>query len=450
MFFFFFFFFNFQALIEELKMGAASSTVECTLANRYHQKIWVKYDVERKYVSVKEYTIKGQVGAGGFTAGIGVSAKTQFDWVKVKADFTPVPPRELIDPVVNCEDKKIMFLTIIADDKKILCNTYGIGQKHRNLVVTEKGMLRKVKPKNYWDDHPDYEELYKHRPKISQLSAEKESSRDIQHKDDNTICSVWATAVTANDTLLLADFSNKNIKSVSPEGISALPFPTRPRAITIVDTKAAAVAGTDRNLYLLDITNPTKLSVICKCPLKYLIYAMATLNNNLVVSCESCETDPWCIKMITLNNADVNTSRDESARLEPAEAWTTSTDISGQFLFASSAGISTTTFNGTTFIVVTDRLKSTLTLLEAETGMFVKTLNMSGQEPRGITADEYGNVYVCLYNTCQIHVWSNDFENSKVLMSGVEGPNRIVYSSVKNNLCISYDNKNTVDYIQLR
>ena len=69
-------------------MGGVAS---CSMSNLYNKTIWVKYDVEKKYVTMEDYTIEGQVGVGEFSVGAGVSVSKSYDWVKIKAQFTPIP-----------------------------------------------------------------------------------------------------------------------------------------------------------------------------------------------------------------------------------------------------------------------------------------------------------------------------------------------------------------------
>ena len=413
-------------------MGTTSSKIPCVMANRYHKTIWVKHDVEKKHVQVEDYSIKGQVGVGGLTVGAGVSVGKKYDWVKIESQFTPIPSNEYIDPVVNCRDSNLIYLTIIDNDEKIICNTYGTYDK--NMLVTEKGLLRAADPKNIWVEHPRHARFNQNKPTISNISANGSRSVDIKDKGDSKECSISGSAVTYNGTQLLADSANKNIKSMSSVGnlLSILQLPASPKAITVLDPKTAVVAGEDKKLYILDITDHTKLSIRFQNQLKYGISAMTNYYTKLVVS---CETDPWCIKMITIHTDEV---------------WTTTRAESGRNSFASTAGINTTTLNGKDFILVADKLKNTITFLEAETGKFTKTIDMPGQEPRGLAVDQYNNVFVCQYKTGQVCVWTNDFNMSKILLSGVEGLSRISYSSVDSTLCISYDDKNTVDYIQLR
>ena len=130
----------------------------CSMGNLYNKTIWVKYDVEKKYVTMEDFTIEGQVGVGEFSVGAGVSVSKSYDWVKIKAQFTPIKADDFIELAVDCKDSKIMYVTIIADGGKIICNT--LGQIDKNLIVTEDGTLRSAASgKNVMEVHKKYEKM---------------------------------------------------------------------------------------------------------------------------------------------------------------------------------------------------------------------------------------------------------------------------------------------------
>ena len=134
-------------------MGGIAS---CSLTNKYNKKIWVKYDVERKYVNMEDYTIEGQVGFSEFSVGAGVSVSKRYDWVKIQSQFTPIASGSdsFIELAVECKDSKVMYVTIVAEDGEIICNT--LGKTDKNLIVTEDGQLRTAHEKNFTEVHPRY------------------------------------------------------------------------------------------------------------------------------------------------------------------------------------------------------------------------------------------------------------------------------------------------------
>ena len=243
--------------------------------------------------------------------------------------------------------------------------------------------------------------------------------------------------MTNNGTILLADWNNSNIKSVSPDNkvLSVLSLPASPRAITVLDTTTAVVAAFNNKLYIINITDDTTLSLRSESKLDYRIDAMVAYNGNLAVI---CDTEPVTTKLITIDGGVL---------------WSVCRDTAGQDLFDSPYGIIITSITDTTaVVVVSDAAKNTLTLLDAQTGKFIRGDVGEGKCPCGITTDSDGNVYVCYWNGDEIGVWSADFQESKILLSGDKVgkfPCYIVYSAVDNNLYVSYEGGSTVDSFRL-
>ena len=249
--------------------------------------------------------------------------------------------------------------------------------------------------------------------------------------------------MTNNGTILLADENNDNIKSVSPYNkvVSVLSLPESPNAITVLDTTTAVAKANNEKLYIINITDNTTLSLRSESHLDYKIYAMVAYNGNLAVT---CGTMPATTKLITIDDRVL---------------WSVCRDTSKQDLFDCPWGITITSITDTTAaVVVSDQLNNTLTLLEAQTGTFIRSVYVGeGKRPWGITTDSGGNVYVCYCGNNEIGVWSADFQDSKILLSGGdqlgERPRCIVYNAVNDRLYDSHlpmsRSCNTVDIFRL-
>ena len=273
---------------------------------------------------------------------------------------------------------------------------------------------------------------------LSQLSAKKSGSIEIKEKD----CDIRGMAVTNNNTILLADYNNGNIKSVSADGrvLSVLSLPSSPRVITVRDTTTAvATANNNKKIFIINIADYNTLSLISQSQLGYTIMAIVTYKGNLAVT---CATEPKTTKLITIYGGVV---------------WSVGRDTLGRNLFDSPYGITTMTTNDTTaVVVVTDARKRTLTMLEAETGIFLRSIDVEGKGPWGIVMDNDNNSYVCYKVPKEICVWSDDFQESKILLSGDklgDFPRFVVYSAADHSLYVSYhqmsDSRNTVDKFRL-
>ena len=132
-------------------MGGIAS---CTMTNKYSSTIWVKYDVEKKYVRMEDYTIQAEVGFAEASVGASGSVNKTYDWVKINAQFTPIPTDDFIESSVDCRDRKIMYVTIVGEDGKVICNT--LGKTDKNLIVAENGQLRSASEKDFTEVHPWY------------------------------------------------------------------------------------------------------------------------------------------------------------------------------------------------------------------------------------------------------------------------------------------------------
>ena len=272
-------------------------------------------------------------------------------------------------------------------------------------------------------------------------ATQSEAFKNMRHKKDTRNCFILGLAVNKSGTLFLTDRNNKNIKSMSPDReVHQTAIPVSPVAFTFLDTTTAVAAGDDKKLYIFDIRDHTTLIRRHEHQLEYGILGMTNYNGNLVVT---CATEPTCVKMI------------EPREPKWEELWV-SKDKSGENLFEYPNGITTTSINGKGVIVVTDARKHSLTLLEAETGKFMKSQDVARKKPWGITVDNDGNVYVCYEQTSEICVWSNDLTKSKILLTVKDlilQPFYIVYNGENDSLYISYSsfhNKaNTVDRFSL-
>lgn len=77
---------------------------------------------------------------------------------------------------------------------------------------------------------------------------------------------------------------------------------------------------------------------------------------------------------------------------------------------------------------------------------------MDGKSPHGVTVDGDGNVYVCYFATKEISVWSADFRQCRVLLSGDDlesKPRAVFFSGSNDTLYVSYMDEDILDCFQL-
>ena len=75
------------------------------------------------------------------------------------------------------------------------------------------------------------------------------------------------------------------------------------------------------------------------------------------------------------------------------------------------------------------------------------------KNPRGVTADANGNLYVCYSDTQEVAVLTSDVSVERILLTSRDGlcclPHGIPYEHVHNELIVSGYFNNNVDYYNL-
>ena len=71
-------------------------------------------------------------------------------------------------------------------------------------------------------------------------------------KKDLHVCNIEGMAVTSNGTILLADYNNDKIKSVTPDGnlLSVVSLPEHSGAVTDLNATTAVAADNSNNKYI--------------------------------------------------------------------------------------------------------------------------------------------------------------------------------------------------------
>ena len=260
---------------------------------------------------------------------------------------------------------------------------------------------------------------------ISHIVARKMSHMNIISSKDNLIPKVSGLAVTDNGTLLVGDYINRTLKVFSQDNtlLSSVSLSAGCTDVTVTEDDIAVAGTHDKKLHFLDISNPPSSSVQRLVSLDYYVWGITTYKDELVVT---TYTTPPSVRMIDMNGKEV---------------WSVSRGPDDQQLFAGPYYIVTSKINDTETVIVSDWEKETLTLLNANNGSLLKIVDMKGKCPRGITMDNDGNIFVAC-GTSEICVWSNDFTNSRTLISQKDleiAPRYITYSRSTDKLYIGYN-----------
>ena len=269
---------------------------------------------------------------------------------------------------------------------------------------------------------------------ISHIVVRKMSHMDIRSSKDDDQPIVKGLAVTDNGTLLVADYYNNTLKVFSQDStlLSSVPLSDGCYDVTVTEDDIAVVSTRDKKLHFLDISDPPTASVQRSASLGYRVWGIRPYKDKLVVT--TYTTTPPSVRMIDMNGKEV---------------WSVSKGPDNQHLFDAPRYIVTSKINDTETVIVSDCEKETLTLLNANNGSLLKSVDMKGKGPYGITVDNDGNIFVACGTTREICVWSNDFTKSRTLISQKDleiFPGCIAYSSSTDNLYIS--NAGFYDYIE--
>ena len=269
---------------------------------------------------------------------------------------------------------------------------------------------------------------------ICHIVARKMSHMNITSPKDNDQPLVGGLAVTDNGTLLVCDCNNTTLKVFSQDTtlLSSVPLSDWCDDVTVTEDDIAVVSTRDKTLHYLDISNPPLSSVQRSVTLGYSVWAITSYTDRLVVTTFS--TSPPSVRMIDMNGKEV---------------WSVSKGPDNQELFGAPLYIVTSNINDTETVIVSDWMKETLTLLNANNGSLMKIIDMKGKYPLGITVDNDGNIFVACYTTDEICVWSNDFTKSRTLISEKDLERRpacIAYSRSTDTLYIGY--YGVCDYIE--
>ena len=273
---------------------------------------------------------------------------------------------------------------------------------------------------------------------ITQIKAEKSTSLDVKVDSDDYVWDFRGLAVTSNGTLLLADWVNDTIKNVSPDNgvLSVLKMPYSPDTVAVLDSSTAVISSDSKNLYIIDISDPTALTIKKEIQLRFEVLALAKYRSGLIVT---CYTKPASTKLIDFSGK---------------ELWSITKDESEEDLFGYPCGIVLFEIDNEDTAVVIDNNESTITLLGAENGRLMRVINVDEKQPYRITIDNDCNVYVVYENSYEISVWSRDFKSNRILLSKKDLARRmpcaIVYSEVTDSLYISYRKRNEIDCFRLK
>ena len=255
---------------------------------------------------------------------------------------------------------------------------------------------------------------------------------DDDDDNDETNCCIGVLDVTQDGRILMVDRFLRKIKMLTADRqrLLQLQFNGEYLAITVYNN-TTAVAAEHYKLLFIGISEGSP-AVKKTVSVAFLIYAIQTCGNNLLVSCMD---DSVCsVKLITTAGESL---------------WSVSKDQTGYELFDYPDRIACYRDQNQCRVVVTDCDKDRITVLDGDTGGVIKVITVEEKCPRGVTTDNNGNFYICYHNSDEIVIWNKDMTSSRVLVTTRQHPQVVGYDSFRNQLIVSYLWTNEVECYQL-
>ena len=288
---------------------------------------------------------------------------------------------------------------------------------------------------------------------LEDLRASKVRSISARLSDDCKDCWITGIAILNDNILVITDFENKKVKLFSSR-ITSLCLQFRPMDITVIRDDQVAVSLSGRQIALVDVSGNDR--------------PVLTLNQTLKVGFDVYGIAAYGDKLIITSISSTNLCYKPAIKLIDTFGkvyWSVSTSPKHDFKLPMYACVSN--HGSTPTVIVTDSGNSTVTLLNADTGAIIKQILLPwSKEPQCVTYDDQNNIYMTNIGTNELAVMTPDLSETRVLLSrrGIIGrwfhdgtsyvelggrPWAIAYDPQVNQLVVSYDNRNCLDFFQV-
>ena len=218
------------------------------------------------------------------------------------------------------------------------------------------------------------------------------------HEGDANNCLLTGLDLTWDGKIVVADRNNSKVKLFSNKGlfISSLTVPEKPNDVAVFSASKFAVCMWFQQIGIVKITAEDKLEQSDTIKLEYNVWAITSHGDNLIIT---CATEPRTVKSITLGG-DV--------------LWSVAATSDGTVLFDSPYFITSSPTSDGNRVVVSDEDRMTVTGLDARTGKVEHVHDAQYGEPRGVTLDDFDNIYTC-YDTGEISVRGSEADKEILL-----------------------------------
>ena len=270
---------------------------------------------------------------------------------------------------------------------------------------------------------------------IDRILAKKMTPLMINTKDDNETPLVYGMVAKDNDILIVSDFNNKIIKVFSRDILlSSVKLLDPCYHVTVADDATAIVRAGEKKVHLMDISEPSSVSIQRTETLNCRVSGISSNNGKLVVTTLD---EPPSVKLIGMDGQEV---------------WSVSKGPDNQQLFAKPFEVVVQIIDGIDTVIVSDGGKESLTLLDASDGKLLKMVDKKGKDSHGMTVDSFGNILVCNRSTAEVHMYSSDFTKSATLLTKndlYEKPIELAYNWSTCTLYVGYQNNKEIDRFKI-
>ena len=257
---------------------------------------------------------------------------------------------------------------------------------------------------------------------FGQIKARQIGTYNVRTKEDRSMCYITGVAITSCGQKLFVDYNNGNVKLFSQDMrfLSSVQVKYGWDITMLNDMEAVVTQG--HSLVFLEVANEN-LRIKETINLSFDGYGITHSKDNLI-----------CTDEQQLHAID----RQGSEQL-----------FGGQSSFRCSMYICSNSDGR--WIVVTDRGKKTITVLDANNGAVITSRQLektTGWPILGVAVDTSDNIFVC--GDKEIIVMSGDLKNERVLFNmGDNEPRAIAYDGTKHQLIISHSVNDSVCCLQL-
>ena len=249
------------------------------------------------------------------------------------------------------------------------------------------------------------------------LNLTKQGETNVRISSDEETCWITGLDITAAGQLILSDVKNRKVKLFSLDGdlISSLRLSVIPRDVTVINKSTAAVCMF-LQIVILDLGPGGQLSERGTISLDRGAWDITCYKKNLILA----RLD----SVIMIN-------------MEDEILW--SSGSPSEQLFVGASFLTVRSGFGPDTVLVSDKEKDAITVLDAGSGKLVKVCYVNGMEPRGMTVDNFGTVYVCYSRTREIGVWSGEMVERYRTITEQSGfnPWTICYSTRRQELIVT-------------